>query len=678
MKTNRVAVLALAVALLTSGMGMTAAVATSIPAQAAVAQSEVKAAVDSILNATNAERADLGLKPLILSTSISKISQAWTEKQASENYLHHNPNFRYQMPPGAVFQGENCAEGPFGERPQDFVKIWMNSPGHRAAIVGDYTHIGIGFAQAENGQFYSTQNFGKYPVTAPTIPNVPQINETSTSTGTEVRADWDSKWDTLISDHTAVLYLGEKVVDTQKPYGISNFVTFKNLKPGTRYTMKLTAHAFTPDSGTMHSPVRSTTFTTRTPNPPASAPNPPTNFEVVALGDTYGQVMWKAPTGVFGYIHSYTITLRQAGKADRVFTQNADMNSQMMMGLSKGTSYSVQVKAHVVAADGVTAAVSPAGTFTFRTTGSVATSPPTNSSIVSVNAPTGLKNTVGYNQLTASWSASKGTVGKLSGYTATLKIGSKVVMKATTPDRSYKFTGLLSNTGYTVEVKANAVSLNGVKKASSSVVTARSTTAKSPLVKVSAPVLTTSKLGHDRVTVSWKKPAVTGSLTSYRILVKKGTRVLKTYNLKPSVLSQTVTGLQEKTKYETVVEAYATSQDGKQSAKSSGSKAIITATSPASTVKVSPPARFSVSSETTSVNASWKKPAVTGKVAGYTVTLKQGTKTVKSYTTTSERLTFTGLKRKTSYDVQVRANAVSANGKYQSSSATLKKSTRTK
>ena len=52
---------------------------------------------------------------------------------------------------------ENIAMGQ--ESPQDVLKSWMGSQGHRANILSPaYTHLGVGVARV-NGQFYWSQNF---------------------------------------------------------------------------------------------------------------------------------------------------------------------------------------------------------------------------------------------------------------------------------------------------------------------------------------------------------------------------------------------------------------------------------------------------------------------------------------------------------------------------------------
>lgn len=73
--------------------------------------------------------------------------------------MYHNPQYSTQIPAGWSRAAENVASG---YAPSAVVNAWMNSPGHRANILGDFTTIGIGYV---NG--YATQVFAKYPVTQP-------------------------------------------------------------------------------------------------------------------------------------------------------------------------------------------------------------------------------------------------------------------------------------------------------------------------------------------------------------------------------------------------------------------------------------------------------------------------------------------------------------------------------
>lgn len=50
--------------------------------------------------------------------------------------------------------GENIAMGQ--KTPEEVVKGWMNSPGHRANIMStSFTHIGVGYAA--NGNYWTQQ-----------------------------------------------------------------------------------------------------------------------------------------------------------------------------------------------------------------------------------------------------------------------------------------------------------------------------------------------------------------------------------------------------------------------------------------------------------------------------------------------------------------------------------------
>ncbi|MDF2592072.1 MAG: sporulation protein, partial [Clostridia bacterium] len=54
--------------------------------------------------------------------------------------------------------GENIAMGQ--RTPEEVVKAWMNSPGHRANILkSSFTHIGVGYVA--NGSYWTQMFIGK-------------------------------------------------------------------------------------------------------------------------------------------------------------------------------------------------------------------------------------------------------------------------------------------------------------------------------------------------------------------------------------------------------------------------------------------------------------------------------------------------------------------------------------
>ena len=57
--------------------------------------------------------------------------------------------------------GENVACG-WNLGGEHVVGMWVNSAGHRSAIEGNYTEVGIGVGISDTGVVYYTQMFGRY------------------------------------------------------------------------------------------------------------------------------------------------------------------------------------------------------------------------------------------------------------------------------------------------------------------------------------------------------------------------------------------------------------------------------------------------------------------------------------------------------------------------------------
>lgn len=112
-----------------------------------------------VLADVNQERTSRGLGALIPSAGIEGPAQTWAQHMAATGQLEHNPNYGDQIPGGWTKAAENIAAGP---APDNVVAVWMNSSGHRANILGDYTHTGIGYAVATDGTPYYVQVFAKY------------------------------------------------------------------------------------------------------------------------------------------------------------------------------------------------------------------------------------------------------------------------------------------------------------------------------------------------------------------------------------------------------------------------------------------------------------------------------------------------------------------------------------
>jgi uncharacterized protein YkwD len=108
---------------------------------------------------TNAVRKSQKKADLQASKALNDLARRWSEQQARESRMHHNPRLASEVPAGWKRVGENVAAG-FSH--QSVVQGWRNSPGHFGNMVGNYTHIGIGVGYDSLGRPYYTQVFAEY------------------------------------------------------------------------------------------------------------------------------------------------------------------------------------------------------------------------------------------------------------------------------------------------------------------------------------------------------------------------------------------------------------------------------------------------------------------------------------------------------------------------------------
>ncbi|KAJ0402991.1 hypothetical protein ATCC90586_000519 [Pythium insidiosum] len=113
-----------------------------------------------ILTAVNLERAKAGLPALCLSSKLTAAAQKHSNDMAAHRSMSHTgsegstPQARIEA---EGFQwsaiAENIAEGQISV--SDVMSSWMNSPGHRANILGNYKFFGAGMTNDD----YSSQRF---------------------------------------------------------------------------------------------------------------------------------------------------------------------------------------------------------------------------------------------------------------------------------------------------------------------------------------------------------------------------------------------------------------------------------------------------------------------------------------------------------------------------------------
>ncbi len=116
--------------------------------------------VRRILDDTNAFRAQNGKPPVTLATELNVVAGSWTWHLHDTCTFAHNPSYAQQIPGGWSSAAENIAAGqPY----TSVVQSWIDSPGHRANLLGDFTHLGIGYVDGPScyGRYY-VQVFAHY------------------------------------------------------------------------------------------------------------------------------------------------------------------------------------------------------------------------------------------------------------------------------------------------------------------------------------------------------------------------------------------------------------------------------------------------------------------------------------------------------------------------------------
>ena len=121
----------------------------------------------TVVDITNQRRAENGLAPLTMNSTLTAVAQAHAADQASVDTMSHTGTDGSDAGTRIVQSGyptqawgENVAGGY--TTPDAVMAAWMNSPGHRANIVnGTFTQIGIGLAYAGDGTAYWAMELGR-------------------------------------------------------------------------------------------------------------------------------------------------------------------------------------------------------------------------------------------------------------------------------------------------------------------------------------------------------------------------------------------------------------------------------------------------------------------------------------------------------------------------------------
>ena len=122
---------------------------------------------DQVLQLVNLERAELDLQPVIVNEVLTEIAEEYACQMVEEDFFgHHDPITGDGPAERAVAGkytfyaiGENLAAGQ--ETPAEVMKVWMESPPHRAIIVDpNWKEVGIAVRAGGQHSVYWVQEFG--------------------------------------------------------------------------------------------------------------------------------------------------------------------------------------------------------------------------------------------------------------------------------------------------------------------------------------------------------------------------------------------------------------------------------------------------------------------------------------------------------------------------------------
>ena len=114
----------------------------------------------------NGERTRRGKNALKVDLQLTRVARRWSSNMATQDRMYHNPNLGSQVDGDWTRLGENVGYSSKRDATQaDLVArlhtAFMNSPSHRANVLGDYTRVGVGVRIADDGTMWVTVNFAK-------------------------------------------------------------------------------------------------------------------------------------------------------------------------------------------------------------------------------------------------------------------------------------------------------------------------------------------------------------------------------------------------------------------------------------------------------------------------------------------------------------------------------------
>lgn len=148
---------------------------------AADAAPNLRAEETRFLRLMNDARTARDLRPLSASPGVAAVARRWSRRMAADGTLRHNPEVGRQLPLEWTRWGENVGwasgGGDLAAVTRRLHRGFMDSPGHRANILGRFNQVGVGVALDRSGTMWATMVFVQAPIDRRPSPATPGLSD---------------------------------------------------------------------------------------------------------------------------------------------------------------------------------------------------------------------------------------------------------------------------------------------------------------------------------------------------------------------------------------------------------------------------------------------------------------------------------------------------------------------
>ncbi len=137
-------------------MALSVSLGQSLPSAAGISEARSASVVSALVNRT---RVAAGLSPLEVDPQVQRVATEHARAMADAGSLFHSPDLASRIRsirPIWIRLGQNVGVGQTVNAVQTAL---LRSPDHRANILGDFTNMGNGAAEGEDGRIFVAQIF---------------------------------------------------------------------------------------------------------------------------------------------------------------------------------------------------------------------------------------------------------------------------------------------------------------------------------------------------------------------------------------------------------------------------------------------------------------------------------------------------------------------------------------